>query len=172
MIVDICVKGEELITGRIGTEVNDFLKKTEALYASVLNREKILPNECKCAEVSLSIVDADTIRKLNSSYRDINSPTDILSFPLWEEGSRFVPPTDWEDLPLGDIVVCPDEISEHAGDNNKSFIEELVLVMSHGLLHLIGYDHFDKDSEREMWIKQDGMVEEFFREEGTGHERS
>ena len=63
-----------------------------------------------------------------------------------------MPPPGWECLPLGDIVICPDKISENADENNKSFTEELVLVMSHGLLHLIGYDHYDIDSERKMWM--------------------
>ncbi|NLD05458.1 MAG: rRNA maturation RNase YbeY [Synergistaceae bacterium] len=172
MIINIRVEGKELLTGRLQAETDDFLKKTEALYASVLMREGALPQTCKSAEVSLSIVDPDSIRKLNLSYRDMDTPTDILSFPLWEENSRFAPPPDWECLPLGDIVICPDKISEHAGENNKSFIEELVLVMSHGLLHLIGYDHFDNESERKMWMEQDRMVEQFFREEGAGSERS
>ncbi|MDY9920249.1 MAG: rRNA maturation RNase YbeY [Synergistota bacterium] len=172
MIIKITVEGKELITDRINYDTDDFLKRIEALYASVLNNEENFSEECGCAEISLSIVDPERIRELNLTYREIDSSTDILSFPLWEEDSRFIPPSDWECLPLGDIVICPDKISENADENNKSFTEELVLVMSHGLLHLIGYDHYDKDSERKMWMEQDRMVDQFFRKEGAGYERS
>ncbi|MDO9544913.1 MAG: rRNA maturation RNase YbeY [Synergistaceae bacterium] len=172
MIIKLIVEGKEHITERINTDTDDFLKRIEALYASVLNNKENFPEECGCAEISLSIVDPERIRELNLSYRDIDSSTDILSFPLWEEDSHFVPPPGWECLPLGDIVICPDKISENADENNKSFTEELVLVMSHGLLHLIGYDHYDIDSERKMWMKQDRMVEQFFKEEGAGYEIS
>ncbi len=170
MIIKIDVEGKELITERINADTDDFLKRIEALYASVLDKEESFPEECRCAEISLSVVDPERIRELNLSYREIDSSTDILSFPLWEEDSRFAPPSDWEYLPLGDIVICPDKISENADENNKSFAEELVLVISHGLLHLIGYDHYDIDSERKMWLKQDRMVDQFFRKEGAGYE--
>lgn len=172
MIIKIDVEGKELITERINTDTDDFLKRIEAVYASVLDKEESLPEECRCAEISLSVVDPVRIRELNLSFREIDSSTDILSFPLWEEDSRFTPPSGWECLPLGDIVICPDKISEYASENNKSFMEELVLVLSHGLLHLIGYDHYDNDTERKMWVEQDKMVEQFFREEGAGFERS
>ena len=172
MIINIIAEGKELITGRINTDTDDFLKRIETLYVSVLSIEENFPKECRCAEISLSIVDPERIRELNLNYREIDSSTDILSFPLWEEDSRFMPPSGWECLPLGDIVICPDVISENADENHKSFTEELVLVMSHGLLHLIGYDHYDKDSERKMWMEQDRMVEQFFKKEGAGYERS
>lgn len=172
MIIKIDVEGKELITERINADTDDFLKKIELLYASVLDKEESFPEECGCAEISLSVVDPERIRELNLSYREIDSSTDILSFPLWEEDSRFTPPSGWECLPLGDIVICPDKISEYACENNKNFMEELVLVLSHGLLHLIGYDHYDDDTERKMWMEQDRMVREFFREEGAGFERS
>ncbi|MDD4159889.1 MAG: rRNA maturation RNase YbeY [Synergistaceae bacterium] len=172
MIINIIVDGEKLISDRIQTDIADFLKKTEALYLSVLQDEESFSQVRNTVEVSLSFVEAGRIRELNQSYRDIDLPTDVLSFPLWEEDSKFAPPEGWECLPLGDIVICPDKTSDNAAENNKSFEEELVLLMSHGLLHLIGYDHYDDDTKHIMWIKQEEMVEQFFREEGTGYDRS
>ena len=172
MITRINAEGKELIIDMVNAEADDFLKTMESLYASVLNNEESFPKECGCADISLSIVGPERIRELNLRYRDIDSPTDILSFPLWEEDSGFTPPSDWVCLPLGDIVICPDIILQNACENDKTFIEELVLVMSHGLLHLIGYDHYDKDSESKMWAEQDRMVEQFFKKEGAGYERS
>ena len=85
MIIKLIVEGKECITEKINTDTDDFLKRIEALYASVLNNKENFPEECGCAEISLSIVDPERIRELNLSYRDIDSSTDILSFPLWEE---------------------------------------------------------------------------------------
>jgi len=165
MIVRILAEGKKLIKDWINADADDFLKRMEHLYASVLNDQESFSQDCGFVDISLSVVGPEKIRELNLSYRDIDSPTDILSFPLWEEDSRFIPPYGWECLPLGDLVICPDKISENARENNKSFTEELVLVMSHGLLHLIGYDHYDKDSQNKMWTEQDRMVDQFFREE-------
>ena len=172
MILNIISDGKELIAGKIPLGTEDFLRRIEKLYASVLQSEKSFPLSCLCTEVSLSFVDSTRIRGLNLNYREIDAPTDILSFPLWEEDYLFSPPEGWECLPLGDIVICPEKISENAAENNKSFIEELVLVMSHGLLHLIGYDHTDNESEKKMWAEQDRMVDQFFREGDAGYDRS
>ena len=172
MILNIIADGKEFIASKIPLGTEDFLRRMETLYASVLQSEKSFPLSCSCAEVSLSFVDSTRIRGLNLNYREIDAPTDILSFPLWEEDYLFSPPEGWECLPLGDIVICPEKISENAAENNKSFIEELVLVMSHGLLHLIGYDHTDNESEKKMWAEQDRMVDQFFREGDAGYDRS
>lgn len=172
MILNIISDGKELIADKIPLGTEDFLRRIETLYASVLQKEKSFPLSCSCAEVSLSFVDSTKIRELNFHYRETDATTDILSFPLWEEDYLFSPPQDWESLPLGDIVICPEKISDNSAENNKSFIEELVLVMSHGLLHLIGYDHDNSESEKKMWTEQDRMVDQFFSEGGAGYDRS
>lgn len=171
MILNIIADGKELIADKIPFGTEDFLRRIEILYVSVLQREESFPLSCLCAEISLSFVDSTRIRELNLKYREFDAPTDILSFPLWEENYLFSPPQDWECLPLGDIVICSEKIADNSAENNKSFIEELVLVMSHGLLHLIGYDHNDNESEQKMWAKQDRMVDQFFREEDAGYDK-
>ncbi|MEG1799913.1 MAG: rRNA maturation RNase YbeY, partial [Synergistaceae bacterium] len=74
-----------------------------------------------------------------------------------------VPPSDWETLPLGDIMVCPDVVAKNASENNRTEEEETVLVISHGLLHLIGRDHDTEEREATMWREQDALVEEYFK---------
>lgn len=87
-------------------------------------------------EVSVAIVNSYEIEKINSKYRNINQPTDVLSF----EG---------EDDILGEIIICPDEIQK----NGENFDDELKRVLIHGTLHLLNYDH-EKD-QGEMIEKQE-----------------
>ena len=122
-------------------------KKAEATIGEVLKVEKITEN----AEVSLSIVDRDAIHKLNKDYRDVDRETDVLSFPLDEEGY------DSEGNPiilLGDIVICLDVAEDQANDFGHSLEREMMYLICHSTLHLLGYDHIEEDDKREMRAKE------------------
>ena len=114
-------------------------------------------NETKSIEISLTFVEPDEIRELNREYRDTDEPTDVLSFPLWEgEDGRFiVPSSDWGEIALGDIVICPKVVAEFAKKLGKRPEDELMLIYVHGLLHLLGYDHATPEDEAVMWRKQE-----------------
>jgi len=89
-------------------------------------------------ELSLSFVDPDEMTALHERYLGESGPTDVLSFPLGEDGL------------LGDVVVCP----QVAAGNNPDRDAELRLLVVHGILHLLGYDH-EEDGERAvMWARQ------------------
>jgi probable rRNA maturation factor len=90
-------------------------------------------------ELSLSFVDPDEMAELHERYMGEPGPTDVLSFPLGED-----------DL-LGDVIVCP----EVAAGNNRDRDAELRLLVVHGTLHLLGYDHEDEDERAMMWGKQE-----------------
>ncbi len=140
-----------------------FIKKLEKIYTSALEAEGSIPQAAKDVEVSLTFMNEDEIAKINKDYRDVPSSTDVLSFPMWEsENGCFTPPDDWEVLPLGDIMVCLDFVSRNADENKKTLEEETVLVISHGLLHLLGRDHDTKEREESMWREQDSLVKEYF----------
>lgn len=139
-----------------------FIRKLEKIFLSALKDKNCIPVTVRDVEISLTCVDANKMAELNSGYREIDSPTDVLSFPLWEVDSSFIPPSDWEILPIGDIIVCPEIIAGNAAENGRGFDEELVLVISHGLLHLIGFDHDTEEREDEMWKEQDELVRAFF----------
>ena len=120
--------------------------------------EKELPLLCKIlenyaeAEVSLSFLDSAEMREVNKQYRGIDEPTDVLSFPLWEEEARFAPP-DFGMLPLGDIVICLEEAErEHTP---MARMEAFCLVLAHGFLHLLGWDHDTPEKEKIMWERQE-----------------
>jgi probable rRNA maturation factor len=106
-----------------------------ALAGRVLEAEGVTDGE-----LSLSFVDTQEMAGLHERYANEPGPTDVLSFPLDEDGL------------LGDIVVCPAE----AAGNNPDLSAELRLLVVHGVLHLLGYDHEEEDDRRVMWDLQAG----------------
>ena len=122
-------------------------KKAEKTIREVLRVENISEN----AEVSLSIVDKETIHKLNKEYRNVDRETDVLCFPLDEEGF------DNEGNPLillGDIVICLDVAEDHAVDFGHSLEREIMYLICHSTLHLLGYDHIEEDDKKVMRSKE------------------
>lgn len=122
-------------------------KKAEKTITEVLRVENISEN----AEVSLSIVDRQTIHKLNKDYRNVDRETDVLSFPLDEEGF------DNEGNPLillGDIVICLDVAENQAADFGHSLEREIMYLICHSTLHLLGYDHIEEDDKKVMRSKE------------------
>ena len=103
------------------------------------------------AEVSLSIVDKDTIHKLNKDYRNVDRKTDVLSFPMDEEAF------DNEGNPiflLGDIVICLDVARNQAAEFGHSLEREMMYLICHSTLHLLGYDHIEEDDKVKMRAKE------------------
>lgn len=122
-------------------------KKAEKTIREVLRVENISEN----AEVSLSIVDKETIHKLNKEYRNVDRETDVLSFPLDEEGF------DNEGNPLillGDIVICLDVAEDQAVDFDHSLEREIMYLICHSTLHLLGYDHIEEGDKKVMRSKE------------------
>jgi probable rRNA maturation factor len=99
--------------------------------------------------------------RLNDMYRHVQEPTDVLSFPLWEEEGVFAPLASWSDLPLGDIVISPEYVRENAKRVGAGYEGELALVIIHGFLHLIGFDHDTDEREREMWEIQEKLRDDY-----------
>jgi probable rRNA maturation factor len=99
------------------------------------------------AELSVSFVEPDEIEELHVRYMDEPGPTDVLSFPLDaddvdEDGVRL----------LGDVVIAP---SVAAANNPGAPDQELRLLLVHGILHLLGYDHEEDGEKAEMWARQE-----------------
>ncbi len=111
-------------------------------------------------EVSVLLVDAETIAALNEQHLGHEGPTDVLAFPIDEPGEALA------DVPaiLGDVVVCPSVAHEQASGAGRQPHEELRLLTVHGLLHLLGMDHADPEQERAMF----GLTDELLRRHATG----
>jgi len=117
-----------------------------ALTRRVLSHERY-PDQ---TEVSITAVSDEVIASLKSEHLGVAEPTDVLSFPI-EDLTPGVPPASSAHGPpilLGDVVIAPDFISRQAGEHGVSEDEELLLMVVHGILHLMGWDHED-DAEAE-----------------------
>ena len=100
-------------------------------------------NDC---EISVTLTDNEGIHALNKQYRNIDAPTDVLSFPLVEYENTEEPPVD-EATMLGDIVISLERAEEQAEEFGHSFEREVSFLTVHSMLHLLGYDHVNSDEE-------------------------
>ncbi len=107
-------------------------------------------------DFSLTLVQPERIRELNRIYRKTDSVTDVLSF---EADGEFDPETGREYL--GDIIICPDQAQSQAEQSGHSTDDEICLLLIHGLLHLLGYDHMDDEDKEEMWKYQNLYLDKF-----------
>lgn len=107
-------------------------------------------------EVSVSFVTDEEIHELNRTYRNVDRPTDVLSFAL-REGETFEGVPD-ELEPLGDIVVSVPTALRQATEYGHSAEREIGFLLIHGLLHLLGYDHEDEAGEAEMTGLQEAVL--------------
>ena len=113
-------------------------------------------------EVGITIMDDEGIRLLNRDYRGIDAPTDVLSFSVLDRGKdepAIFGEDDEEPLILGDIVISAERVERQAGEYGHSVLRELCFLVVHGMLHLLGYDHEDKESEEKMFAKQKQVLE-------------
>ncbi len=112
------------------------------------------------AEVSVTFVDNEGIRKINAEFRGIDKPTDVLSFPLTDFEGGEEPPTDEPFVSLGDIVLSLERAEEQAEEFGHSFERECAFLCVHSILHLLGYDHVNSDEEdAEMRRRQSEILE-------------
>ena len=120
-------------------------------------------------EMSLSIVSPQQIQELNRQFRNIDSVTDVLSFPTIENPDREVldvssfpqdainPKT--HKLNIGDVIICLDRAKSQAEEYGHSLKRELCFLSLHGMLHLLGYDHIDQQDELQMNQLQQEILE-------------
>ncbi len=107
-------------------------------------------------EVSVTFCDNEYIHKLNKEYRNMDKPTDVLSFPLLEK--EELEESDGQAVALGDIVISFERAREQAEEIGNSFEKEVAFLTIHSTLHLLGYDHEEKDEEEEMFSRQREIV--------------
>ncbi len=130
---------EELVEVK---KVIDYALKTEKINNVIFN---------------IIIVDNNYIQKLNREYRKIDSPTDVISFALEDNDDINYSPIRL----LGDIYISLDKAKEQAKEYNHSLLRELSFLAVHGLLHLLGYDHMNKEDEKIMFEKQERILSSY-----------
>jgi len=162
----INASSSELLRDFTQLSFDKFCSGTEAIGQSKLDELELLPHVVVEASLALSFFSPTEMQKINKQYREVDAATDVLSFPMWEdETGHFTPPADWEELPLGDLIICPEIVAKNAIEHGKSFEQELALVLFHGLLHLCGYDHDTEERRAEMWKLQEEMVSRLIKNE-------
>jgi probable rRNA maturation factor len=119
------------------------------------------------AELSVVLVDEKAMEALHVQYMDETGPTDVLSFPMDE----LRPGRDGEEPEpglLGDVVLCPQVARRQARTAGHSTEEELLLLTTHGILHLLGFDHAEPAEEKEMFALQRRLLLTFLATRGRG----
>lgn len=117
------------------------------------------------AELSVVLVDEPAIERLHIQWMDEPGPTDVLSFPMDE----LRPGSEGEESPpglLGDVVLCPQVAAKQARTAGHTTQEELLLLTTHGILHLLGYDHGEPEEEQEMFGLQRRLLLTFLSTRG------
>lgn len=104
-------------------------------------------------EISVTLVSAEEIRRLNREFRDVDRETDVLSFPLLEEEEEEDPVAY-----LGDIVICPSVISRQAAEFGTTYRQEMCLMVIHSALHLLGWDHMEESEKEQMFALQEKIL--------------
>ena len=107
--------------------------------------------ELSSVELSVALVDDATIQELNQTYRGVDKPTDVLAFALRE--GEPVPSYQGEPEPLGDVVLSVPTAKRQAERAARPLLDELTMLLAHGLLHLLGWDHRTAAEDRCMTAK-------------------
>lgn len=133
--------------------------KDEDLKENITNIFSIVLKQTKTKDnisVNITVVSQNEIRRLNNEFRGVDKVTDVLSFPLFEKdeikGEEMLDNSITSDI--GDIVICRVRAKQQAKEYGHSILREFCFLALHGLLHLLGYDHIQKQDEEVMFPLQ------------------
>ncbi len=107
--------------------------------------------------LSITLSNEEYIQKINKQTRDIDKPTDVLSFPIFEKEEIPKEKTGIPDV-LGDIIICIPIIEKQAKEYEHSIERELAYMVVHGFYHLMGYDHIEEQDKKEMRKKEENIL--------------
>lgn len=110
------------------------------------------------SEISVTFTGLEEIHQLNRDYRQVDSPTDVLSFPQFDDLNDL--PEEGE-IALGDVVICKEKAEEQAEEFGHSFEREIIYLFVHSVLHLLGYDHMDEDEKKIMRRREEEVMGQF-----------
>lgn len=138
--------------------INNYEKEVEELnileeYIKYVTKKL----KIETAIFNIILVDEPTIHDLNKTYRGIDRKTDVITFAL-EDGDGFQNP---EIRTLGDIYICIPVAYEQASMYEHSRIREICFLATHGILHLLGYDHMEEEEEKEMFSLQEELLSSY-----------
>ena len=162
------MRGRDILNIYIEEEIDiDFDFDVKTILTSVIEESLDYLNCPYEAEVNVLLTDNESIKEINKEQRNIDNPTDVLSFPM----NEIKPPGNFADedtlcfnpesgeLILGDIVISIDKVKEQAKLYNHSELREIAFLTAHSMLHLSGFDHIDDSERKLMEEKQKDILE-------------
>ncbi len=109
-------------------------------------------------ELTVTVTDNEQIHQLNKEFRDVDSPTDVLSFPLWDrEEDPFINPEN-NCIMLGDIIISLERALEQANEYGHSLKRECAYLCVHAVMHLLGYDHIEEVDKKVMRAREEEIL--------------
>ncbi len=142
----------------IDLQISSALSKDLSLALLRTVGEATLRHEGAAGQVTLVITDDQGIQALNRQFLDLDAPTDVLAFSAQEEDQGFVTAPEAARY-LGDVIVSYPRAVVQATEAGHETEQELALLVVHGILHLLGYDHADEDEKATMWGRQETILE-------------
>tara|TARA_B100001778_G_scaffold236483_1_gene197207 strand:+ start:48 stop:500 length:453 start_codon:yes stop_codon:yes gene_type:complete len=146
------VVNSEIPTGHSNDAID--IQKWKELAVETLQAEGI-----NSGELNVIFVEAKRIQELNNTYLGKNEPTDVLAFPIDSQKST----TGETPTLLGDVVICPAKAKENASAQKKNHDEEIALLVLHGILHILGYDHAYPEEKAVMKNREQELLSKLYR---------
>ena len=139
-------------------EKEEYQKIIKKVLENCFEEEKIIDSKLM---ITITLTNAENIKKINKEYRNIDKVTDVLSFPMFDKDelenkikNRLF---EHEDV-LGDIIISIPKVEEQAKEYGHSFERELSYMLVHGFYHLMGYDHIKEEDKKEMRPKEEKIL--------------
>ena len=138
------------------TEID--VSEYEALFAKLFEKTIKMLNISENSMMSVTFVTTEEIHQINKDYRNIDRPTDVISFAFLDDKNEIIV---GEDVPLdlGEIYICYEVADNNRKNYGNSIRREICFLFVHGLLHLLGYDHMTKEDEEIMFPMQEKILE-------------
>lgn len=137
-------------------EVKDFKENYQQIYMEIINETAKQLDIDENIELSCILVDDQKIHEINKEYRNIDRSTDVISFALEDSEQYYVPGMPRS---IGDIFISVDHAKMQADEYGHSLKREMCFLFTHGLLHLLGFDHMEPDEEAKMIAMQKAILE-------------
>ncbi len=148
------------MTVLIDIRTEGFPKELECVMTQIVQESLRYEGFTEKCEISISIVDDAEIHQINKQFRNMDRPTDVLSFPQLTFSEDEQPQCNENgEIVLGDIIISQERAKQQAREYGHSFKREIAFLTAHSMLHLLGYDHMDQEEEREMFQKQKEILE-------------
>ncbi len=157
--IDLDEKISEYYMKNICNENFDITSKINDIVSFLINKENII---CDNINVTIESASKEKIKKINKEYRNIDSVTDVLSFPLFtleELNNMRKSKINLKEIELGDIIICLDIVNEHSNEYCTGFKRELLYMITHGMCHLLGYDHIEDSDKKIMRALEEEVLD-------------